>query len=149
MSFISILRHIFRFQILCKDTTFIWINQSLFWNCSFQLIGAVSSVRPQIAILYELAQITFGEGGVETEIIPHGLRLQGYTLSSNHPFVQLIDGEYQVPVAPPRWCRIWKGFPYYAFFRNELFRDFTLQNWSSTLLSIGELTGYASVPPFF
>ena len=27
--------------------------------------------------------------------------LQRYTLSSNHPFVQLLDGEYQVPVAPP------------------------------------------------
>ena len=58
-------------------------------------------MRPQIAILYELAQITFGEGGVETEIIPHGLRLQGYILSSNHPFVQLLNGEYQVPVVTP------------------------------------------------
>jgi hypothetical protein len=63
------------------------------------LIGAVSSVRPQIAILYELAQITFGGG--EVVILPHGLRLQGYILSSNHPFVQPLDGEYQVPVVTP------------------------------------------------
>ena len=56
-------------------------------------------MRPQIAILYELAQITFGGG--EVVILPHSLRLQGYTLSSNHPFMQLLDGEYQVPVVTP------------------------------------------------
>ena len=38
---------------------------------------------------------------VEAEITPHGLRLQGYILSSNHPFVQLLDGKYQIPVATP------------------------------------------------
>ena len=27
--------------------------------------------------------------------------LQRYTLSFNHPLVQLLDGEYQVPVAAP------------------------------------------------
>ena len=27
--------------------------------------------------------------------------LQRYTLSSNHPLMQLLDGEYQVPVATP------------------------------------------------
>ena len=27
--------------------------------------------------------------------------LQRYTIFSNHPFVQLLDGEYQIPVAAP------------------------------------------------
>lgn len=35
-------------------------------------------MRLHIVILGELAQITFGEGGVETEIIPYGLSLQGH-----------------------------------------------------------------------
>lgn len=55
----------------------------------------------QIIILSELEQIMLGEAESEAEIIPHGLRLQGYILSSNHPFVQLLDGEYQVPVVTP------------------------------------------------
>ena len=56
-------------------------------------------MRPQIAILSELAQKTL-DGG-EVVILPHGLRLNGYKLSSNHPFMQLLDGEYQVPVVTP------------------------------------------------
>ena len=91
-------------------------------------------VELQMARLCKLAQITLSSGGVEAFILHHSLRLQGYKLSSNHPFMQLLDGEYQVPVSTPQWCRIWKGFPYYAFFRNELFRNYTLQRYKSFLI---------------
>jgi hypothetical protein len=52
-----------------------------------------------MAILNELAQMTFGWG--ETVILPHSTRLHGYKLSSNHPFIQLLDGKYQLPVEAP------------------------------------------------
>ena len=52
-----------------------------------------------MAILNELAQMTFGWG--ETVILPHSTRLHGYKLSSNHPFIQLLDGKYQLLVEAP------------------------------------------------
>ena len=52
--YVYILRHNYRFQIRCKDTTFIWINQRLFWNCSFQLIGTVATVEGERAELFRV-----------------------------------------------------------------------------------------------
>ena len=52
--YVYILRHNYRFQIRCKDTTFIWINQRLFWNCSFQLIGAVATVEGERAKVFRV-----------------------------------------------------------------------------------------------
>lgn len=48
-----------------------------------------------------MADMTLGCGWYEAEILHHGLRLQGYKLSPNHTSVQLLDGEYQVPVVTP------------------------------------------------
>lgn len=58
-------------------------------------------MRLQIAIPRNLMQKTFGGSVGETEIPPHSSRLQGYKLLSNHPFVQLLDGECQVLVVTP------------------------------------------------
>lgn len=58
--------------------------------------------------------MTFGGG--EAVIFSHCTKLQGYKLSSNHPFVKLLDGEYQVPIVTPNDVATVEGE------RAELFR---------------------------
>ena len=106
-----------------------------------------------------MADMTLGCGWYEAEILHHGLRLQGYKLSPNHTSVQLLDGEYQVPIATPDdGAEFERVFPYYTFFRNELFRNFTLQRyksfliWQNIYLGVSPLSGSPNAggpPPSF
>ena len=70
-----ILAHILTF-LICKNTTFFQYSQTIIQKVIFQPIGGVTAEKSQMAILNELAQMTFGWG--ETVILPHSTRLKEY-----------------------------------------------------------------------
>jgi hypothetical protein len=71
-----VLAHILTFFDLQKYDIFLIQPNNNSKNSFFQPIGGVTADKSQIAILNELAQMTFGCG--EAEILPHDSRVQGY-----------------------------------------------------------------------